>query len=67
VLVVPRVSYSESSERAIVRGIRQRLGNEIGVTIHQVSSIAREPNGKFRAVKSTVGRNAPPARSSLGA
>ncbi len=59
VLVVPRSTYSRTSERAIISEIRQRLGSDIEISIQQVSEISREPNGKFRAVKSTVGRNAP--------
>ncbi|MBT37546.1 MAG: hypothetical protein QF890_11760 [Myxococcota bacterium] len=59
VLIVPRSDYSDASGRRIVRQIRSRLGEEIEVHIELVSSIPREPNGKFRAVKSSVGRNAP--------
>ncbi|MEZ4218746.1 MAG: hypothetical protein R3E88_19905 [Myxococcota bacterium] len=59
VLIVPRDDYSEASERSVIREIRSRLGSEIGIRIRLVSSIPREPNGKFRAVKSRVGRNAP--------
>ena len=59
VLIVPRDEYTETSERNVVRQIRSRLGDEIDVRLELVSSIAREPNGKFRAVKSAVGRNAP--------
>jgi phenylacetate-CoA ligase len=59
VLIVPRSEYNESSERSVIREIRSRLGNEIEIRIELVNSIPREPNGKFRAVKSAVGRNAP--------
>jgi phenylacetate-CoA ligase len=59
VVIVPRDDYNESSERRVIREIRSRLGPEIGVRVRLVNSIAREPNGKFRAVKSEVGRNAP--------
>ena len=58
VLVVPRSTYNAESERGLRKEIRARLGNEIGVVIRCVESIAREPNGKFRAVKSRIGRNA---------
>ena len=58
VLVVPRASWTEASERSVMKEIRSRLGDEIDVRIELVSQIAREPNGKFRAVKSAVGRNA---------
>ncbi len=59
VLIVPRANYSEASERSVIKEIRSRLGDEIRIRIELVNSIAREPNGKFRAVKSEVGRNAP--------
>lgn len=59
VLIVPRADYTENSERSVTKEIRSRLGQEIDIRIELVNSIAREPNGKFRAVKSEVGRNAP--------
>jgi phenylacetate-CoA ligase len=59
VLIVPRADYTENSERSVNREIRSRLGRDIDIRIELVNSIAREPNGKFRAVKSEVGRNAP--------
>ncbi|MBW2288763.1 MAG: phenylacetate--CoA ligase family protein [Deltaproteobacteria bacterium] len=55
VLIVPRSGFSDVSERQLVKEIRSRLGDEIGVSIRPVKSIPREPNGKFRAVKSRVG------------
>ena len=59
VLIVPRDDYNDASERSVIREIRSRLGGEIRIHIRLVGAIAREPNGKFRAVKSDVGRNAP--------
>jgi phenylacetate-CoA ligase len=59
VLIVPRDNYNDASERSVIREIRSRLGGEIRIRILLVGAIAREPNGKFRAVKSDVGRNAP--------
>ena len=59
VLIVPRDDYNEASQRSVIREIRSRLGGEIGIRIRLVGAIPREPNGKFRAVKSEVGRNAP--------
>jgi phenylacetate-CoA ligase len=59
VLIVPRDGYTDASQRSVVKEIRSRLGNEIEIRVELVNSIAREPNGKFRAVKSAVGRNAP--------
>jgi phenylacetate-CoA ligase len=56
VLLVPRGGYSGASERALLKEMRARLGNEIEVEVRLVEEIPREPNGKFRAVKSRVGR-----------
>jgi phenylacetate-CoA ligase len=55
VLLVPRASYSSASERQLLKEMRARLGNEIEIEVQLVEEIAREPNGKFRAVKSSVG------------
>jgi phenylacetate-CoA ligase len=56
-LIVPRISYTQASERALMREIRARLGEEIEVKIRLLESIPRELNGKFRAVKSRVGQD----------
>ena len=56
VRVVRRPSYSERSERALLAEFRSRLGNEIEIELRYVESIARDPNGKFRAVKSKVAK-----------
>ena len=55
VRVVPRPEWDAASERELVKEIRSRLGDEIRVDLRLVGAIAREPNGKFRAVKSRVG------------
>ncbi|HEB91095.1 MAG TPA: phenylacetate--CoA ligase family protein [Deltaproteobacteria bacterium] len=57
VRLVPRPSYDERAERRLIKEIRARLGDEIRIDVRCVDEIAREANGKFRAVKSTVGRN----------
>jgi phenylacetate-CoA ligase len=49
VRVVPADSYSEADARAIAAGVRERMG-AIEVVVEPVASIARGPNGKFRAV-----------------
>ncbi len=59
VLIVPRLHYKKSSERHLLGAIRERLGDEIEVEIETVSGIPREPNGKFRAVKSALGHLQP--------
>jgi phenylacetate-CoA ligase len=55
ILVVPRDDYDDASSALLLKEARMRLGNEIGIRIQIVDRIPREPNGKFRAVKSQVG------------
>ncbi|MCS5619547.1 MAG: hypothetical protein NZ808_06785 [Myxococcota bacterium] len=55
VVYVPGPKFDVAAEQKLRREIRSRLGNELDVSLHGVSEIAREANGKFRAVKSTVG------------
>ena len=58
VRIVPRAGLERGrASAAMMKEIRSRLGDEIDVQIELVNAIAREPNGKFRAVKSAVGRN----------
>ena len=59
VRIARRDSYGEASERALRKEFRTRLGDAIRIDLRYVEAIPREPNGKFRAVKSVVGRNAP--------
>jgi phenylacetate-CoA ligase len=54
IYVVRAPTFNDASERALLREARARLGEEIGITIECVSSIARQPNGKLRAVRSLV-------------
>ena len=56
VLVVRRPEYDAASERSLLKEFRSRLGDEIAIELRYVDAIPREPNGKFRAVKSAVGR-----------
>ncbi len=55
ILLVPRDGYTKTSTALVLEEARTRLGNEIGIRIQIVDQIPREPNGKFRAVKSKVG------------
>jgi phenylacetate-CoA ligase len=55
VLVVRHDSYTDASERSLLKEFRSRLGDEISIELRYVESIPREPNGKFRAVKSIPG------------
>ena len=56
VVFVPGANFDSATESKLRREIRSRLGDEMGVRLAPVSEIAREPNGKFRAVKSTIGK-----------
>jgi phenylacetate-CoA ligase len=56
VRVVPRPGWGAGNERDLLKEIRSRLGDEIRVDLRFVDSIPREPNGKFRAVKSRIAR-----------
>jgi phenylacetate-CoA ligase len=55
VIVVPGKLYDTTTEVKLRREIRKHLGHEIQIHLNPVTEIAREPNGKFRAVKSTLG------------
>ncbi len=56
VLVVAGSGFGERDRKSLEREVHARLGEGIQVDIRQVAAIPREPNGKFRAVKSSVGR-----------
>ena len=49
VRVVPADGYSEADAQVIAAAVRDRMG-AIEVIVEPVASIARGPNGKFRAV-----------------
>jgi phenylacetate-CoA ligase len=55
--LVPRASFDARAEQGLRKEIRSRLGDEIRIDLRRVDEIPREANGKFRAVKSLVGRN----------
>lgn len=57
VQIVTRASFDARAEQGLLKEIRSRLGDEIRIDIRCVDEIPRESNGKFRAVKSSVGRN----------
>ncbi len=56
VKVVPSSSYNYGSETSLRRGLRNRVGGSMEINIELVDRIDREPNGKFRAVKSALER-----------
>jgi len=55
VLIVPRRDYDEAAEADVMMELRSRLGDEIRIEISRVEEIPREANGKFRAVRSSLG------------
>lgn len=55
--IVPRATYSTASQKRLLGEIRARLGDEIRIDVRLTDAIAREPNGKLRAVRSTIGRS----------
>jgi phenylacetate-CoA ligase len=57
VRIVRRQTWSAASERSLMKEIRLRLGDAIRVELVYTDAIPRESNGKFRAVKSAVGRS----------
>ncbi len=54
VLIVPNARWVDESRRAIIKGICERLGSEIRVTIRLVDAIDAEASGKYRYVVSHV-------------
>jgi phenylacetate-CoA ligase len=54
VLVVPGPRWQAVSARAIEAGLRQRLGDDVRVTVRLVEQIAPEASGKHRYVVSRV-------------
>ncbi|HIF92031.1 MAG TPA: phenylacetate--CoA ligase family protein [Myxococcales bacterium] len=56
VRMVVRPSFGGQAEKNLLKEIHSRLGTEIRVELLRVDEIPREANGKFRAVKSSVGK-----------
>jgi len=54
--LVPAPGWDERAEASLLRELHRRLGDTMKVELRIVDTIPREPNGKFRAVKSFVGR-----------
>ena len=50
VKLVPDRAFQEKDEQGILERIRQRLGNDVNISIQKVDRIPRSANGKFRAV-----------------
>jgi phenylacetate-CoA ligase len=53
--IVRRSEYSPSDETTIRDDIRKMISPQLKVAFEYVDTIPREPNGKFRAVKSLIG------------
>ncbi len=58
VLLVVRPSYNATSEQSLLREFHSRLGDAMQIEFRKVAAIPREANGKFRAVKSFLGKDA---------
>lgn len=56
VRLVPRAGFDAAAEERLLAEIRKRVGASLALRVERVETIAREPNGKLRAVKSRVGR-----------
>jgi len=54
IFVVPDKNYGEDDNKALIRELRRRAGEEIKIEIKPVEEIKRAENGKFRAVISEV-------------
>ncbi|MGB8331077.1 MAG: hypothetical protein WCE62_13220 [Polyangiales bacterium] len=56
VLVVPAEGFGETQVKAIVHGLKARLGENVEICVEQVAEIPLERSGKFRYVVSRVVR-----------
>ena len=56
VVFVPGRGFNAATEAKLRREFRSRVGDDVTVHLHSVTEIDREPNGKFRAVKSTIAK-----------
>ncbi len=56
VRIVPAESFTDENRQRLMRDLRERVGPEIAIEIAITDRIPREPNGKFRAVRSSVAR-----------
>lgn len=55
VMVVPGAQWTEAVARDIRRGIRERMGGDVGVEVECTDAIAAEGSGKYRYVVSHAG------------
>lgn len=54
VRVVRRSTYGTRDENKLREELQSRLGEEMGIEVEYADEIEREPNGKFRLVKSSL-------------
>ena len=59
--LVCATGWDDQAKASLLHELHRRLGETMKVELRIVESIPREPNGKFRAVKSFVGRLDPAA------
>lgn len=59
VKVVADEAYTASSEEALIRGLRKRLGSAIDLAIVRVDELERRPGGKTPFIISKIGNVAP--------
>ena len=56
VRVVPAKGFGFEDERMIVKGLKERLGNDMQIEVQRVTDIPRTKSGKFRSVISKINR-----------
>lgn len=54
VLLVPAAGYDEAVEEALLKNLREKLGQTVTIEVELVPGIPRGANGKFRSVLSKV-------------
>jgi phenylacetate-CoA ligase len=54
VYIVPTSGFNARQARVVVEGLRDRLGPEVEIQLHEVAEIERTSQGKFRAVVSRI-------------
>jgi phenylacetate-CoA ligase len=54
--IVKDHNYNSDSEREIIKEARSRLGNSISIQIKYTNKIEKEPNGKYKFIKSNVSK-----------
>jgi phenylacetate-CoA ligase len=64
VLVVPARDFGEATHRALLAGLRERLGTALALDIRRVEAIPRGANGKFRGVVGLPGNGSAPCAAS---